>query len=281
MRSNRLALMSLLVAGVALLATDAFARNLHPHHRPDRPLRDRCAPGTLPDGFTKVITMIADGIVEDPNAMLLDPMPVWREHFGRSDQYIEQDRQNALEFFERKFGLDGEQLMADGRAMFMPFYFSPEIEYRAINISGEAVDEDGWFLIDTGWTLMVTDPNGIEIPDGQFEGVLMTPGSFLLFGEYYLVPTGIPDDCPRSYRPEPIRIHYESGCPIIPGMGGLVTFVCDLSHPEWGQGIAAGISAAKPNERGELVFDNRNVITFPPAPLPPEPRRPHRRPNRR
>lgn len=232
-------------------------------------LQEKCSAAPLVDGFKKQITMIADGTVADPNQLLLDPTPIWTDDFGWSADYIAEYREDASDFFVTKFGLDGDALMADGRAIFIPFYFNPDIAYRAISVSGESVGSEGWQLIDTGWTLMITDPNGVTIPPDveMFGGLHMPPGAFLLFGDYHLRPTDVQDRCPRRYRPDPITIHYESGCPIIPGMMGIVTFVCDLSHPEWGDGIAAGVSIPHPTEDGGLRFDNRNIITFPPKPL--------------
>lgn len=250
-----------LLAAATLLATALPADARRPFE-----LREKCSAAPTPDGLIKQITMIADGTLADPNSVLLDPMPIWVDDFGWSAEYIEEYRSDALEFFEGKFGIDGEALMAEGRAVFIPFYFNPDIEYRAISVSGDSVGSEGWQLIDTGWTLMITDPNGLTLPPeaGVFAGVHMTPGAFLLYGDYHLRPTSIQRHCPRRYQPEPITIHYESGCPIIPGMMGIVTFVCDLSHPEWGPGIAAGVSIPHPTEDGGLRFDNRNVITFPP-----------------
>lgn len=260
MNTTRLYLLAAALLATTLSPADADAR------RGQFQLKEKCSAAPLPDGLIKQITMIADGVVADPNEMLLDPTPIWTDDFGWSPAYIADYRSDALDFFQSKFGLDGEALMAEGRAVFMPFYFSPDIAYRAISVSGESVGSEGWQLIDTGWTLMVTDPNGIILPPeaGTFAGVNMTPGAFLLFGEYHLRATDVQDRCPRRYNPDPITIHYESGCPIIPGMMGVVTFICDLSHPEWGPGIAAGVSIPHPTPEGGIRFDNRNIITFPP-----------------
>lgn len=234
----------------------------------DRPLPELCSAGATPDGYVKAITMLSDGSVADAADAQLDPIPFWMDTFGWDEDDIEENRRDALDFFDARFGLDGEGLMAGGRALFYPFLTNETMRYRATNISGEAVNHVGWKNIDTAWMLMITDPAGVVLPSGQFQGVHMPPGSFVVFGQYYLVPTGVPAACGRSYHPKPIRISYSSGCPIIPDMAGVITFICDLHHPVWGVGKAAGTSVSALTPDGRLSTNTRNYLTFPPeAPL--------------
>lgn len=132
---------SMLIAAALVVCTALPAMA---HGWRDFTLREKCSAAPTPDGFIKQITMIADGRLADPNSILLDPFPIWEDYFGYDEDYINEWRSDALEFWEGKFGLDGEALMAQGRAVFMPFYFNPDIEYRAISVSGESVGSEGW-----------------------------------------------------------------------------------------------------------------------------------------
>lgn len=255
------------LSAIALLAFALSPAVADAHRDRDRSLPEKCSAGPTPDGYMKAITMISDGTIDDALTAQLDPTDFWMGTLGWDADDIEQNRQDALAFFEERFGLDGEQLMAEGRAIFYPFIVNPGGDYRATTVSGEAVSGAGWNNVDTGWQLMITDPAGVELPSGQFAGVLMPANSFVVFGSYYIEPTGIPRRCGRSYRPEPIYITYQSGCPIIPDMAGIITFICELSHPMYGPGQAAGTSMAKFGPGGELTFSTRNYLTFPPSPM--------------
>jgi hypothetical protein len=167
---------------------------------------------------------------------------------GRSDAEIEQNRADALAFFAQRYGLDPE---AQDGLEFADFMLDPRNEYRAYVVSGETVSSEGWVVRDGGWRLEVTAPDGVTL-GGEFEGTHMSQGSFLVFGDYNI-------DIPNG---EPIIIHYESGGPIIPTEEGMM-FRCDLTHPEWGEGLAQGISAPQTLEDGRTHANIRNVLTFP------------------
>ena len=259
MRSLHVALV--VFAAFALTASTALAHGWGQ----SRQLKEKCSAGPTPDGYKAAITMISDGTIDDVFTAQLPPQDFWRDVLGWDDADIEQNRLDALNFFEERFGLDGMALMQSQQAIFYPFLVNPGGDYRATTVSGEAVDGSGWVNWDTGWQLTITDPNGVVIPSGPFAGVTMPAGSFVVFGSYYIEPTGIPRRCGRRYNPEPIYIEYQSGCPIIPDMAGIITFICELRHPEWGPGQAAGTSIAKFGADGSLTFSTRNYLTFPPA----------------
>ncbi len=64
---------------------------------------------------------------------------------------------------------------------------------------------------------------------------------------------------------EPILIHYQSGSPILPpAVHGIQVFSCELTHPEWGEGVANGI-ILPPEDSGDgaVKVAVRNVLTFP------------------
>ena len=203
-----------------------------------------------PAGFDTMLVYLGTGVydVDDPNYEAPDAEYWHREIMGRSDADIAQNRADALAFFAERFGLDPET--QDG-LMFTDFMVDPRNEYRVYVSSEEAVPSEGWVVRDGGWMLTVTDPDGVTL-GGEFAGTQVPEGAFFVFGEYNIdVPDG--DD---------LVIHYRSGSAIIATDTGMM-FLCDLWHPEWGEGLAQGISAPRTLEDGRTQANIRNVLTFP------------------
>lgn len=132
---------------------------------------------------------------------------------GRSDAEIEQDRANAIEFFQQRFGID---VVDNENVMFTSFTFDPRNEYRAYVVAGRDVPPEGWVVRDGGWSVAVTNPDGLTL-GGEYEGVQVPQGSMMVFGDYNI-------DVPGE---DPIIIHYQSGGPIIPTDQG-IQFHCEL-----------------------------------------------------
>lgn len=230
---------NLLIASIATLlllsASLSFAQGIAAHE--------------APDGFDKMLVYMGTGVFDPDDTDYEAPDgDVWhREIMGRSDAEIEQNRDEALAFFSERFGLDPDT--QDGLE-FTDFMLDPRMEYRAYVVSEETVPSEGWIVRDGGWRLEVTNPEGVTL-GGEFEGTHVPEGAFFVFGEYNIeVPDG-----------EPIIIHYESGSAIVPTEKGLM-FICDLSHPEWGEGLAQGISSPHTLEDERRQANIRNVLTF-------------------
>jgi hypothetical protein len=49
---------------------------------------------------------------------------------------------------------------------------------------------------------------------------------------------------------------------MLPDPSGDMAFVCDLSSPAFGQGIAYGVESVQPLANGRMKVDVRNVLTF-------------------
>jgi hypothetical protein len=212
-------------------------------------------------GFTKFLVYMAEPLAGEP--LLGDPEAFQREVMGRSTEEIEADKAAAEEFFLRRFGVDftstsselfGEEEIEE--ATFGPFAVSDAFNYRAYVISGEHVPAKGWQVRDGGWMVTMTEDTVLHGEYGGTEGKAVSAGTVFVFGNY-----NIKVQRPKSGAPphaeETIVIHYESGGPIVADADGVTSFICDLTHPEWGAGQARGI--VSPN--GEV----RNVLTFPPG----------------
>lgn len=251
------------VACATLLAMPtALARgNGHGHS-----CRSKAVNPTPPD-FVKTMMFIMNGTIVPPNPEtgdpgdeVVDPTPFWTEVMGRDADDIEAHRNAAVSFYIEKFGIDPDAPEFAASTFMFPFQTNRSSNYRAYYISDEPVTEEGWEVVDTGWILVVTDPNGLPL-GGAFDGHHAPAGTVMLFGDYYLVP---PSDAPRGRRcrPEPIQMAYEAGCPVIPNQFGDILFRCDVFHPEWGHGMAQGVTAPTRRDDGLQKQNTRNIITF-------------------
>jgi hypothetical protein len=214
-----------------------------------------------PTGFVKYLVYMQNGVI-DPSTPAPDTGEFFQtEVMGRSAAEIEADRQAAIAFYQRRFGLDFSGGDTDGAASFGPFMDARRNNYRAYTISGENVPGDGWFVDGGGWMVQI-GAGGMTLRGsyGGAGGQAVPEGSAMVFGEYFI---HRPDG--RSARLDPIIIHFESERPIIGRPDGVISFQCGLSHPEWGEGVAEGV-AVPPLllDDGRVKVAVRNVLTFPP-----------------
>lgn len=203
-----------------------------------------------PDGFGVTIVYMGTGVydADDAGYEAPDGDVFHREIMGRSDAEIAQDRADAVAFFETRFGLNPDE---DEGLMMTDFMLDPRNEYRAYLSSETPIPSEGWVIRDGGWNLSVTDPDGRTL-GGEFEGTHVPMGAMFVYGDYNI---DVPGD-------DPIVIHYQSGSPIVMGMDGMM-FRCEISHSEWGTGLAQGISAPAMLDDGRTHANIRNVLTFP------------------
>lgn len=214
-----------------------------------------------PKGFDKYLVYMQNGVI-DPST----PAPNTGELFqtevmGRSPAEIEADRQAAIDFYGRRYGLDFSGGDSDGAASFVPFMDARRNNYRAYTVSGENVPAEGWFVDGGGWMVRI-GAGGMTLRGsyGGSGGQAVPEGSAMVFGEYF-----IHRRPGQNGRLDPIIIHFESERPIIGRADGITSFQCTLTHPQWGEGVAEGV-AVPPLllEDGRVKVAVRNVLTFPP-----------------
>jgi len=214
-----------------------------------------------PKGFVKYLVYMQNGVI-DPSTPAPDTGKFFQtEVMGRSPAEIEADRQAAIAFYRRRFGLDFSGGDTDGAASFGPFMDARRNDYRAYTVSAENVPAEGWFVDGGGWMVRI-GAGGMTLHGsyGGAGGQAVPSGSAMVFGEYF-----VHRQAGRNGRVDPIVIHFESERPIIGRPDGVISFQCALSHPEWGEGVAEGI-AVPPLllEDGRVKVAVRNVLTFPP-----------------
>ncbi|WP_437658499.1 hypothetical protein [Sorangium sp. So ce1182] len=210
--------------------------------------------GATPDGYDGFLVFMANGSVPLTDGFFLDGMIFQEQIMGRTPAEIEQNRADALAYFETRFDIADADARPD--VSFFGFYADPRINYRAYIISDRRVPPDGYEVHDGGWIAVVTDPDGLTL-GGEFAGVHVPAGTFFSFGDYSI-------EVPRSGRgrdPHPIVIHYKCNDPLVPTFDGGEIFTCDLLSDEFGTGRAQGMTSPV-IEDGDLRPNGRTVLTF-------------------
>ena len=240
------------IAGAFLAASVAAANN--PGGGP-RSLQ------ATPDGFNKYLVYLGETVAPEEPGLFMDDETVYyfqEEVMGRSEAEIDAHRDAAKQYYWDQFGLNfgvAEGPETEG-ADFTGFMQNPNANYRAYTISEDWVPSQGWMVRDGGWAAIITAEDGMVLGGeyGGEEGKWVPEGTMMVFGDY-----SIKVERPQSGAPphadEVIEIHFRSPLPLIEDPDGVLSFVCDLYHEEWGAGKARGVS------QGGVI---RNILTFPP-----------------
>lgn len=197
--------------------------------------------GVLPDGKK----------FRDPNAyrrvnrMLLD----------LDDEQIEQEKQDAMDFFDSYFGIDfkedgqpleGEEdvgsLYIPGLATLRPYAVSPSLKNRVTTaVSDGHPVEAGEKVHEAGWLVTVTAKRGAELGGtfGGDRGRAVRPGTSMKYGTWHFRNP--------KYDSDDAEIHFESSEPSLPGGDSGHTLynyrVHDLSFID-------GVEGSKGNKHG-------------------------------
>lgn len=182
------------------------------------------------------------------DGMMGDGMHFQKEVLKRTDEEIAQDRNNAIDFFQSRFGIS----VTDPRVHFSGFEILPELEYRAVVISGENVPPKGWPVHDGGWMVIVMDPHGIDL-GGEFAGTHVTPGTMFVHANYLI-----------DKKPTPVLLNYQAKRPIVPDTYGSFQVNCEIFSEQYGNGQAIGGTLPVALPDGRMLINTRNIITFPP-----------------
>ena len=216
-----------------------------------------------PAPFGKYLVYSAAGVF-NPNVPPVEgDLAAWFHGtiMGRTPFEIQQEQAKADQYFQNTFGIMPGHSMAFG--------LDPRNAYTAYFISGENVPREGWVVRDGGFMAVTGDDGsgGMTLHGtwGGPAGRWVPAGSFVVFGDYNIRVTG-PGNGNGNDKDvrKPIIIHYESAEPIIgnPYQAGIL-FQCRISHPEFGMGLAQGISIPKSTADGRTIANIRNVLTFP------------------
>ena len=211
-------------------------------------------------------------IIESVVSAITQPDPdfsFFKEVMMFSEDEIKEVTDDAMEFFNTRFGLDFSQsepnefgLRVFQNATFLPHRQSPDVKYT--------VTYNRWII--TGNTRNLCFENreggfivtfsGEQLLRGSYGGELGIPVVFrdgLTYG-FYNIPV-----CPQ----EPIVIRFSSNTPVrFISTDGIGVINLDIHHHLWGPGLAQGLYQIFPADLdGRFRFTVRNVLTFPPHPM--------------
>ena len=226
------------------------------------------AAGSCPnEWFTAEFVSIADIVVPES---LLDPiidsdLSFFKDIMLFTDKEIESVTQDAVDFFNTRFGLDFSQSTPDAlgqrafeNATLAPFFLSPEIQYTITfnrwilngKISTQCFENrDGGFMVSFAGQQQLFGSYGGE------EGIPISPGDVVVYGFYNL----------PVYEQQPIVIQYNSGTPFrFEPVDGFGIINCELHHRILGEGVAQGVfRVTETGEDGMVHVSIRNLFTFP------------------
>jgi hypothetical protein len=226
-----------------------------------------------PDGFEKLVLYMGNGIfdpaVSEPrpgvtgcgpfDGLFCDGDFFQYEIMNRSDAEILEIENAAKAHFLEFFGIDVDDPAMADRISFSMFMVNPDFQYRVHALSEEHVPSEGWIIRDGGFSLAITDPDGITL-GGKSAGIHASQGAGGFFGNYNILTTD-----KHGNAEDELIIHYASQTPTVPLPNGDIYFKCAMFNDEWGEGIGMGIMNFKPLEDGRIRGNVRNVLTFAPA----------------
>lgn len=221
---------------------------------------ERQSVAAVPDGFDQYLVYMAQPrSVEEPTVVNFETFKEFQaEVYGRDEAAVAAFREEAIAFYEGRFGLDfsDAEVQEDGSqsiegATLVPSFVAPETEYRAYTIGGLRVPSEGHVVRDSSFNVMLEPGVTLQGEYGGTAGRVAEDGGMLAFGDYNILIPG-PG---ASGNDDEIQIRFQSTGPIVANADGVMTFVCDLIHEQWGEGQARGIVTPD----GEI----RNVLGFP------------------
>jgi len=228
----------------------------------------RAVPRTpTPAGYDKSLTFIADGVYSSPDGTILvdglagDGVDFHMNIMGRSSAELQDRRNEALQFFEERFGLTNDD---PDNLLFSGYEVSPLNQLTAYISTRERVARDGWHVFDGGHQYVVLNPEGMVL-GGDFEGVHVPQFATFVYGEYKVMRERIKRNRRGRARvvSDPFVIQYQSTVPLqFTAAGALVR--CELFSEEFGEGFNGGVMMNFIQQDGLMHADIRSVLTFPP-----------------
>lgn len=221
-----------------------------------------------PMGYDGFLVFMANALVNIEDVVPVEGTFFQKDIMGRDDIEFEAVRQEAIQFFATRYGIQNADANPD--ILFRPYQVEPVSHYRAYIVSGEKVPSSGWEVRDGGWEARVINPDGLVL-GGEFEGLHVPPGTFMVFGDYNILTCKHNNQDKISKckgKDKEIIIHYQSRHPVLiegPELPGVVTFrfSCEVFSDRWGHGLAQGIALPEIKENGgKFQYNVRNVVTF-------------------
>lgn len=244
--------------------------------------RGHDAPQALPVGYDGYLVFAANGSwnVFEPHPtvpgcgvqpLICDGQYFHEQIMKRTADEIAAKRQEAIEHYKEKFGIDVNDPANEGRVELLSFMVDPRWNYRVYSWGGRPVPPEGYQVRDGGFLLRITDPDGYTL-GGEREGVHVPANARALVGDYNILverpsrrpgtTSGAADHRPR----EEVVISYRADTFMTPNQFGDIAFSCQLSDDGFASGETTGFAQGFANQTigpdGFIDINVRNVLTF-------------------
>ena len=222
-----------------------------------------------PQWFVAEFVAIMDEVISPsaPISILDSSLSYFRDVMRFTEEEIAQVEEDAMQFYNTRFGLDFSQSEPDEwgqrfyqNATLLPARVPPEIYYvvtfnRWI-VSGNTKSMCFDFRVGS-YRVNFNHQQILHGTYGGEEGIPAVPGDCLAYG-FYNIPV-----CPQ----EPLVFQFSSISPFrVDPYDGFVLINVDVVHRVWGHGLAQGVTRLTPTEDGRVRVLTRNLITFPAHP---------------
>jgi len=210
--------------------------------------------GTADNGY---IVFVANGRFESVDGSILkdgivngDGLNFQKNVMNRTNDEINELRQEAINFFNQRFGIDVE---TNTSIIFTGYEMDPRINLKAFTVSGEKVPANGYPVDDGGWAIIITDPAGITL-GGSWDGFHIPANSMLLFGEVVI-----------NTDSDIINVHYESDTPFVLDQFNAAQVRFKSENNKFGEGSIGGIARLNMLNSESLLLqvDIKNILTAP------------------
>ena len=217
--------------------------------------------------FDAEFVSISDKAAFLPIIILDSSLSFFRDIMLFTEEEIAQVEEDAIQFFNTRFGLDFSQSQPDeqGRrfyrnAILSAARLSPDVQYTATFnhwiMSGSTKSR----CFETRLGSWRVDFSGEQILHGTYggeEGIPVVAKDILNYG-FYNIPV-----CPQ----EPLVIRFTTPNPIRQAPhDGFYIMNLDAFHRVWGRGLIQGVGKFAPTEDGRVHFYLREIFTFPAHP---------------
>lgn len=216
-----------------------------------------------PKGLRKYVVVVANGRWRSVDGSIMvgglkpgNGMFFQKQIMKRTDAEIEQNRSEAIAFFNERYGVD--VLHDDGAFIFTDFQVDPGNHGRAYTVSGEAVPPEGWEMRMGGWGVFVVGESGITL-GGDFKGLHLPQGSAMIFGDWNFKKIS-----PLGEDLGEMIIHFRLDDPAIFDQFGSAALHFKAHSDEFGDGtVLVDQNITFLDDHFLLQQDAKNVMVFP------------------
>ena len=207
---------------------------------------------------------MANGIYDpgDPDYVVPSGEDFDRVIMGRDDEGIAERKQEAIDYFLERFGVDfNDGDFAQGGAIaLIHAYQDPRWNYRCYSFPGRYISRNGLIVHDAQWVMFVAADADLFGSWGGENGTPVPAGTVAVDGEYLIQGTN------RFIQGHRRNIHltFQSVSPIFDAASGDIKFDCRLSSSSLGAGAALGRQETYVLPDGMLQVAIQNVLQFPP-----------------